>query len=77
MDQGIIRWKRTLSSVSRSALNDSSMTVESLSDDFDPDADMMSIFFTFVSFLALLLVINRIPPLVLRLFHRKPKNKES
>ncbi|MBQ4366550.1 MAG: DoxX family protein [Muribaculaceae bacterium] len=77
VDQGIIRWKRTLSSVSRSALNDSSMTVESLSDDFDPDADMMSIFFTFVSFLALLLVINRIPPLVLRLFHRKPKNKES
>ena len=76
VQKGIIRWKRTLTSIDASKLRNPEQTLTTLNDDNDdPDGDLMSAFYFLMAGLALLLVVNRTHLLVLSAWRRWRKAK--
>ena len=70
LEDGVIRWKRTLSSL-RDA--DSSLTPAEMGSDYDPDSIMTRLMLAFLAALAAILLINRSHVVLKRLFTKKSK----
>ena len=73
LEDGVISWKRTLSSLDGKELPDH---LGELAQDYDADAIMTTLMFSFFAALMVLLVINRTHLLIKRLFFKKKPANE-
>ncbi|MBR5102713.1 MAG: hypothetical protein IK092_06270, partial [Muribaculaceae bacterium] len=64
LEDGVIKWKRTLASVDHNRLHDPSMTLATLSDDFNPGSRLGKLVLWYVLFMAVLLLLNRLPQIL-------------
>ena len=75
LEDGIIKWKRTLSSLEGA---DQSVELSEMGNDYDPDSILTSLMIAFLAALAAILLINRSHVLLKRLFFReKPQQDDS
>lgn len=77
VEQGVIKWKRTLNSISANALHDDSLTIDTLSDDLNPSGYLRRVALYYALALVVILVLNRTHLLVRPLFSRKHKTDNS
>lgn len=77
VEQGVIRWKRALGSISAESLHDDMLTIDTLSDDMNPNGYLKRVALYYVLTLVVILVLNRTHLLVRPLFSRKPKTSDS
>jgi hypothetical protein len=77
VEQGVIRWKRALGSISAESLHDDMLTIDSLSNDMNPNGYLKRVALYYVLTLVVILVLNRTHLLVRPLFSRKPKTSDS
>ena len=75
--QGVIKWKRTLNSISADALHDDSLTIDTLSDDLNPGGYLRRVALYYAMALVVILVLNRTHLLVRPLFTRKRKTDST
>ncbi len=74
VSQGVLRWKRTLGSISADRIHDPALQPATLSDDFDPEATLRAILTPYAIAMVLLLVVNRLHLLIVSLFARRHDN---
>lgn len=74
VEQGVIKWKRTLNSISADALHDDTLTIDTLSDDLNPGGYLRRVALYYALALVVILVLNRTHLLVRPLFSRKSKS---
>ena len=72
VEDGVIRWKRTLSSLEGV---EQPIELSALSEDFDSDSIMSRLMLAFFAALAVILVINRTHVLIGHFFKKKPKGQ--
>ncbi len=77
VEQGVIKWKRTLNSISADALHDDSLTIDTLSDDLNPGGYLRRVALYYALALVVILVLNRTHLLVRPLFSRKRKSDST
>lgn len=77
VEQGVIKWKRTLNSISADALHDNSLTIATLSDDLNPGGYLRRVALYYALALAVILVLNRTHLLFRPLFSRRRKTDSS
>lgn len=74
---GIIRWKRALSSISVDRIHDPDRTIDTLGDDLKPSDKLKRIATYYALALLLILLLNRTHLLVMPLFRRKHSQQPS
>lgn len=77
IEDGIIKWKRTLGSISDNRLHDAKVTLATLSDDFNPSAILRSLCISFSLVMLVLLVFNRTHVVIRELFFNKPAKEKK
>lgn len=75
--QGVIKWKRTLNSISADALHDDSLTIDTLSDDLNPGGYLRRVALYYALALVVILVLNSTHLLVRPLFTHKRKTDST
>lgn len=71
IQDGVIKWKRTLQSIDPDLIQNSELSMAQFSDDFNPNHILQVLIGLYVLAMVVLLVINRTPVLVLLAFGRK------